>query len=169
MRFEKVSYEQFAADMEKWMPDMSKLLYKRFYDRVTLPKRQTKGSAGYDFVTPVRIMLEPGQQAVIPSGIRAVFSDEELETWHLEVFIRSSLAIKRGLNIINQVEIIDADYFKGENGGDILLALKNTNRKIIDIEPGERICQGIFKIHGLTSDDDAEGHRSGGVGSTGKQ
>ena len=114
-------------------------------------------------------MLEPGQQAVIPSGIRAVFSEEELETWHLEVFVRSSLAIKRGLNIINQVEIIDADYFQGENGGDILLALKNTSRKIIDIAPEERICQGIFKIHGLTSDDDAEGHRSGGVGSTGKQ
>lgn len=43
MRFEKVSFDQFAADMEKWMPDMSKMLYKRFYDRVTLPKRQTKG------------------------------------------------------------------------------------------------------------------------------
>ena len=169
MRFEKVSFEQFAADMEKWMPDMSKLLYKRFYDRVTLPKRQTAGSAGYDFVTPVRIMLEPGQQAVIPSGIRAVFSDEELETWHLEVFAGQACQSREGLNITNQVEIINADHFQGENGGDILLALKNTNRKIIDIAAGERICQGIFKIHGLTSDDDAEGHRSGGVGSTGKQ
>ena len=169
MRFEKVSFEQFAADMEKWMPELSWEMYEVYYDSVKLPKRQTKGSAGYDIVSPMRLILEPGQQAVIPSGIRAVFSEEELETWHLEVFIRSSLAIKRGLNIINQVEIIDADYFKGENGGDILLALKNTSRKIIDIAPEERICQGIFKIHGLTSDDDAEGHRSGGVGSTGKQ
>jgi dUTP pyrophosphatase len=169
MRFEKVSYDQFAADMEKWMPDMSKMLYKRFYDRVTLPKRQTAGSAGYDFVTPVRIMLEPGQQAVIPSGIRAVFSEEELETWHLEVFVRSSIGLKKDGILPNSVAIIDADYFQGENGGDILLALKNTSRKIIDIAPEERICQGIFKIHGLTSDDDAEGHRSGGVGSTGKQ
>ena len=169
MRFEKVSFEQFVADMEKWMQDRFRLRFKDDYEKVTLPKRQTKGSAGYDFVTPVRIILEPGQQAVITSGIRAVFSEEELETWHLEVCVRSSLAIKRGLNIINQVEIIDADYFQGENGGDILLALKNTSRKIIDIAPGERICQGIFKIHGLTQDDDEEGHRSGGVGSTGKQ
>ena len=169
MRFEKVSYDQFAADMEKWMPDMSKLLYKRFYDRVTLPKRQTAGSAGYDFVTPVRIILAPGQQAVIPSGIRAVFSDEELETWHLEIFVRSNIGLKTGAILPNSVAIIDADYFQGENGGDIMLALKNTNRKIINIAPEERICQGIFKIHGLTSDDDTEGHRSGGVGSTGKQ
>lgn len=168
MRFEKVSYEEFASDMEKWMPDMSSMLYERFYDRVRLPKRQTKGSAGYDFVTPVRIMLEPGQQAVIPSGIRAVFTDEELETWHLEVFVRSSVGIKQGGSVPNSVGIVDADYFMGENGGDILLALKNTNRKIIDIAAGERICQGIFKIHGLTTDDDAEGLRSGGVGSTGR-
>lgn len=28
MRFEKVSYDQFAADIEKWMPEMSKMLYK---------------------------------------------------------------------------------------------------------------------------------------------
>ena len=169
MKFEKVSFDQFAADMEKWMPDMSKMLYKRFYDRVTLPKRQTKGSAGYDFVTPVRIMLEPGQQVVIPSGIRAVFSDEELETWHLEVFVPQSVWIKQGGSVTNSVGIVNADCFMGENGGDILLALKNTSRKIIDIAPEERICQGIFKIHGLTSDDDAEGHRFGGVGSTGKQ
>ena len=119
MRFEKVSFEQFAADMEKWMPEMSKMLYKRFYDRVTMPKRQTKGSAGYDFVTPVRIMLEPGQQAVIPSGIRAVFSEEELETWHLEVFVRSSIGLKKGGILPNSVAIIDADYFQGESGGDI--------------------------------------------------
>lgn len=169
MRFEKINFEQFAADMEKWMPDRFRLRFKDDYEKVTLPKRQTKGSAGYDFVTPVRIILEPGQQAVIPSGIRAVFSDEELETWHLEVFVRSSIGLKKGGILPNSVAIIDADYFQGENGGDILLALKNTSRKIIDIAPEERICQGIFKIHGLTSDDDAEGHKSGGVGSTGKQ
>lgn len=169
MKFEKVSFDQFAADMEKWMPERWWEMYEVYYNSAKLPKRQTKGSAGYDIVSPMRLILEPGEQVVIPSGIRAVFSEEELETWHLEVFVRSSVAIKRGLNIINQVEIIDADYFQGENGGDILLALKNTSRKIIEIEPGERICQGIFKIHGLTSDDDAEGHRSGGVGSTGRQ
>lgn len=168
MRFEKVSYEQFAADLEKWMPELSWEMHEVYYDSIKLPKRQTKGSAGYDIASTLRMILMPGQQAVIPSGIRAVFTDEELKTWHLEVFIRSSLAIKRGLNIINQVEIIDADYFQGENGGDILLALKNTSRKIIEIAPGERICQGIFKIHGLTTDDDAEGFRSGGVGSTGR-
>ena len=169
MRFEKVSFEQFAADMEKWMQELSWEMHEVYYNSVKLPKRQTKGSAGYDIASPMRLILLPGQQAVIPSGIRAVFTDEELETWHLEVFIRPSQAIKRGLNIINQVKIIDADYFQGENGGDILLALKNTSRKIIEIAPGESICQGIFKIHGLTSDDDAEGNRSGGVGSTGKQ
>ena len=168
MRFEKVSFEQFAEDMEKWMPELSWEMHEVYYDSVKLPKRQTKGSAGYDIASPMRLIIEPGEQVVIPSGIRAVFSDEELETWHLEVFAGQACQSGEGLNITNQVEIINADHFQGENEGDILLALKNTSRKIIDIAQGERICQGIFKIHGLTSDDDAEGHRSGGVGSTGR-
>ena len=168
MRFEKVSFEQFSADMEKWMQDFSWEMHEVYYDSVKLPKRQTKGSAGYDIASPMRLIIEPGEQVVIPSGIRAVFSDEELETWHLEVFAGQACQSGEGLNITNQVEIINADHFQGENEGDILLALKNTSRKIIDIAQGERICQGIFKIHGLTTDDDAEGHRSGGVGSTGR-
>lgn len=168
MRFEKVSFEQFSADMEQWMLDFNWEMHEVYYDSVKLPKRQTKGSAGYDIASPMRLIIEPGEQVVIPSGIRAVFSDEELKTWHLEVFAGQACQSGEGLNITNQVEIINADHFQGENEGDILLALKNTSRKIIDIAQGERICQGIFKIHGLTTDDDAEGHRSGGVGSTGR-
>ena len=55
-----------------------------------------------------------------------------------------------------------------ENGGDILLALKNNSDHTVMFGQGERVCQGIFMIHGLTDDDEASGYRTGGVGSTGR-
>lgn len=168
MRFEKVSFEQFAKDMSEWMPFIDKNTISAAYNAIKLPKRQTKGSAGYDFCTPVGFCIYPDGQLVIPSGIRAVFREDELDTWHLEVFLRSSVGIKAGGQIPQAVSIIDADYQYAENGGDILMALKNTNKKIITASAGDRIFQGIFKIHGLTEDDNTEGYRSGGVGSTGK-
>ena len=50
-KFYKVSYEQFQAGMEK--EDV-----KDIYDAIKLPRRATKGSAGYDFYTPIDIHLE---------------------------------------------------------------------------------------------------------------
>lgn len=42
-KFYKVSYEQFQMGMEK--EDV-----KDIYDAIKLPRRATKGSAGYDFI-----------------------------------------------------------------------------------------------------------------------
>lgn len=59
-KFYKVSYEQFERAM---LDDFhySKEDIQKIYDELKLPKRATKGSAGYDFYTPVSIHLEPGQ------------------------------------------------------------------------------------------------------------
>lgn len=170
MKFEKVTYQQFEKDMERWYP-RSKKIYNAvsIYNAIKLPERSTSGSAGYDIRTPTGVQIYPGEQVVIPTGIRTVFEPDEIDTWHLELFIRSSVGIKTGLVVTNGVSIIDADYQYAENGGDILIALKNTNEKIVSLSAGDRICQGIFKIHGLTSDDAAKAERTGGVGSTGKQ
>ena len=51
--------------------------------------------------------------------------------------------------------------------GDIMIALWNTSKNFQQIVSGTRCCQGIFEIHGLTADDNADGERVGGLGSTG--
>ena len=53
-----------------------------------------------------------------------------------------------------------------DNEGDILIALKNTNDFPVSFMAGSRVMQGIFEIHGITSDDNADGARTGGIGST---
>ena len=67
-QFEKVSYEQFASD---WTDTFgSGYNIEEIYNTIKLPKRATTGSAGYDFYTPLKFKLAPGETIKIPTGIR---------------------------------------------------------------------------------------------------
>ena len=60
-KFEKVSLEQFTKDF-----DINTGLFpEEIYDGIKLPKRATKGSAGYDFYAPFDIMLKQGERIKI--------------------------------------------------------------------------------------------------------
>ena len=56
-KFSKVSYQQFEEAMLDDF-DFSKEEIKAIYEDLKLPKRATKGSAGYDFYTPIHILLK---------------------------------------------------------------------------------------------------------------
>ena len=51
-KFEKVSFEQFKKDMEKYREIISEEKIIEAYKELKLPSRATKGSAGYDFYNP---------------------------------------------------------------------------------------------------------------------
>ncbi len=158
-QFEKVSPEQFSADMpaEPGVGDA--------YERVALPVRATGGSAGYDFVTPVFIKLMPGQTALIPTGIRCRME----EGWVLMIFPRSGLGFRNRMQLDNTVGIIDSDYYNAENEGHILIKITNDSRtgQILEIPAGKAFAQGVFLQFGITEDDICETERTGGFGSTG--
>ena len=100
---------------------------------------------------------------MIPTGLKAQID----EGWAMFLFIRSSMAIKKGLVLQTGVSVIDSDYYDSEdNEGHILIGVRNTSTRPILIAAGERIVQGVFTIYGKTEDDDAMGQRSGGIGST---
>ncbi len=170
MRFEKVRYEAFEKDMMEYRPiNFMGGEAKKAYDSIKLPERKTKYSAGYDICTPIDISIPSGQRRVIPTGIKAVFAHDEMEAWHLQLYVRSSVGIKDGVVLTNGTGIIDSDYALGENDGDMMLALMNTSEKLVKYKAGDRICQAVFMLHGIAIDDDAVGVRTGGVGSTGKE
>lgn len=168
MRFEKVNHDAFVDDLLKQFRYMNIGDATRIWGRITLPKRSTEYSAGYDICTPVDIVIPPHERRVVPTGIKAVFTPEEMSTWHLQMYVRSSVGIRQGVVLTNGTGIIDPDYQFAENDGDMMLALLNTSDRIVKYKAGERICQAVFAIHGLTTDDDADGKRTGGVGSTGR-
>lgn len=132
---------------------------------IELPKRADKRSAGYDIKTPVRIELQPNERKLIFSDIKAYMQDDEV----LEIHIRSSIGIKRGIVLSNITGVIDASYFNNpSNEGNIGISLWNTTDEVQVIEAGERVCQGIFKKY-LTVDNDEclSNDRLGGIGSSG--
>lgn len=132
---------------------------------VELPKRKTKKSAGYDFFAVEDFTLYPNKLCIIPTGVKAYMEDNEV----LYLHIRSSVAFKRGVRMLNSIGVIDADFVDNpDNEGEISLGLLSHNDDIVHIQKGERIAQGVFHKFLITDDDDAEGKRVGGIGSTDK-
>lgn len=134
------------------------------YLNISLPKRATSGSAGYDFFAPKEYTLLPGETVKIPTGIRVKIDDG----WVLTIFPRSSLGFKYKLRLDNTVGIIDSDYYYAENEGHIFIKLTNCGDKPLTIEKGKAFAQGVFLEYGVTYDDDSDGVRTGGFGSTDK-
>lgn len=164
-KFEKVSFKQFEQAYSTLVSSNDNI--KQIYDDIILPKRATKGSAGYDFFAPTEISLLPNQTITIPSGIRVQIENG----WVLKCYPRSGLGFKFRLQLNNTVGIIDSDYYYSDNEGHILIKLTNdTNEnKTVNIAKSSGIIQGVFVEYGITYDDDATQIRNGGIGSTTQQ
>lgn len=157
VHFEKVSYNQFKdyGDNET-------------YEAIKLPRRATRGSAGYDFFAPTEFTLEPNQSITVATGIRAIMPVDS--AFFLAIFPRSGLGFKYKLRLNNTVGIIDADYWESDNEGHIFIRMTNESDKTLHIDKGGAFAQGIFLAALTTSDDDAnERRRNGGLGSTDKK
>ncbi len=156
-RFEKVSEKQFKTDLKDLLNCDEDL-----YDDIILPKRATKGSAGYDFVSPLDLTLKPGENIKVPTGIRCMID----EGFVLEIYPRSSLGFKYQMALMNTTGIIDSDYYDADNEGHIICAVVNRGDKDIVIKKGDRFVQGIFVKYYLAEEEENTVERHGGFGST---
>ena len=163
-KFHFVSPGQFLTAMQEGYPQYTEAQIKEMYENLKLPRRATKGSAGYDFFAPFAFTLAPGETIKIPTGIRA----EMQEDWVLQIYPRSGLGFKYRLQLNNTVGIIDSDYFYSDNEGHIMVKITNEGVKTMKVAKGDGFCQGIFLPYGITEDDKTEGTRNGGFGSTDK-
>lgn len=168
-KFHKVSLERFLEDSKEALgiggqgPDK---YLAEVWENIKLPERATAGSAGYDFFAPRDIVLEPGETALIPTGIRCEMENDVV----LNLYPRSGLGFKFRMQLNNTVGIIDSDYFYSDNEGHIMAKITNdTNEnKTLKVEQGSGFMQGIFLPYYITVDDEAKGVRNGGFGSTTK-
>lgn len=163
-KFEKVSYRKFEENMFIFGFPME--IIEKIYDDIMLPKRATKGSAGYDFFMPFAYVLKPGETVKIPTGIRVKINPG----WVLHIYPRSSLGFKYRLQLDNTVGIIDSDYYESDNEGQIFCKITNDSKedKPVILKKGMAFVQGVFLQYGITVDDDATEQRNGGIGSTTK-
>jgi len=170
-KFEKVSFRRFEEDFKKTFPEMvnkiSQDYIQEVYNKIELPNRATKGSAGYDFYSPfVQINMKPRETHTIPTGIRVKIEDG----WVLKLYPKSGLGFKYRLQLNNTVGVIDSDYYYSDNEGHIFAKITNDSNedKSVHLRLGDGFMQGIFVQYGVTVDDDATEARNGGFGSTGK-
>ena len=164
-KFEKVSFEQFKNDMidnfGHMIPNIEQFIANA-YNNIQLPKRATKGSAGYDFFAPFDINIPAADSIIIPTGIRCKIR----ENFFLSVYPRSGLGFKYRAGLDNTVGIIDSDYYDAPNEGHILIKIHHGLNETVTIETGKAFAQGIFTEYGYSVDDDTDGERIGGFGST---
>ena len=153
-QFFKVSESQYLKDGRK-----------EVYDGIILPKRATAGSAGYDFFAPEEFSLLPNETVKIATGVRVKID----AGWVLKIYPRSSLGFKYRLNLDNTVGIIDSDYYYADNQGHIFIKMTNCGNSPLTVEKGKAFAQGIFLEYGITVDDECDGVRTGGLGSTDKK
>ncbi|MBQ3994015.1 MAG: dUTP diphosphatase [Erysipelotrichaceae bacterium] len=156
-KFMRVSQERFAKDLADLCD-----LKGQYYDNIKLPQRATSGSAGYDFCSPIDVLLGPKESVRIPTGIRCKID----EGYVLELYPRSSFGFKYQMGLLNTTGIIDADYFNADNEGHIIVGIINRSDKPMTIKAGERFVQGIFLKYYLAEEEEVSTVRHGGFGST---
>lgn len=130
-----------------------------------LPVRGDRRSAGYDFFIPVEVTIEPKSSKLVWTNIKAYMQEDEV----LQLHVRSSIGIKKGLRLKNVTGIIDSSYYNSiDENGNIGICLYNPTNETITLKSGERVAQGIFQKY-LVADNDTylNETRTGGIGSTG--
>ena len=131
---------------------------------IHLPVRSDPRSAGYDFYSPVDIVIPPNESRLFFTDVKAYMDDDEV----LMLYVRSSMG-KKHVVIANGTGIIDASYYNNpDNDGNIGFRLLNLGKEDYVIRRGDRIGQGVFMKYLITDDDNATGDRTGGFGSSGK-
>ena len=155
--FKVVSEKQYNDDLNNLLG-----ICDDSYKDVKIPCRATKGSAGYDFYSPITVALKPGESAKIPTGIRCKIDDGYV----LQIYPRSSLGFKYQMSLLNTVGIIDSDYFNADNEGHIIVGIINRGNMDLVINKGDRFVQGIFYKYYLAKEEDNKQERHGGFGST---
>lgn len=171
--FWRVSLPEYTKEMKLQFGErFSDEQIAEIHANIKLPRRATTGSAGYDFFAPFYFFLPSWGDITIPTGIKAQIQPG----WFLGFYPRSGTGMKHYLRIANTIGVVDSDYFGNPtNEGHIMAKIRkesgprdtSTPTKDVEFKAGDAFCQAIFIPFGITTDDDADGVRVGGIGSTG--
>jgi dUTP pyrophosphatase len=101
-----------------------------------VPARAYSGDAGLDLSACDRIELQPGERALVATGLAVAIPDGYAGF----VQPRSGLAARHGISIVNTPGLVDSGY-----RGELKVTLLNTDvREAFVVEPGMRIAQLVL-------------------------
>lgn len=146
-------------------PHAVDVLVRRLDPDVPLPSYAHPGDAGLDLVTTVDAVLEPGERALLPTGVAIALP----EGYAGFVHPRSGLALKHGLSIVNAPGTVDAAY-----RGELAVTVINLDpREAVHLRRGDRIAQLVVQRveHAVLHEVDTlpgSDRGEGGFGSSGR-
>ena len=101
------------------------------------PAYAKPGDAGADLRSRVDFELEPGERALVPTGVAIALPEGYVGLVHP----RSGLATKNGITIVNAPGTVDSGY-----RGELMVTLLNTDKtKSFHVQRGDRIAQLIIQ------------------------
>ena len=141
------------------------ILITRLDPSVPLPAYAKGGDAGADIVTRIDVTLQPGERALVPTGISIALPDGYVALVHP----RSGLAIKHGVTMVNAPGTVDAGY-RGELQ---CIMINHDLKEAITFHKGDRIAQLVIQKVERAEFIEVEelpgsGRGTGGFGSTGR-
>ena len=136
---------------------------------INLPVRKTRYSAGYDVEAAEDVVIPPYKPGIkptlIPTGLKAYCMEDE---WVM--LVNRSSGPKKGVILPNSIGVVDHDYYNNiDNDGHFYFQFWNFKEEELVIHKGDVIGQAIFQKYLIVDDDNAEGERIGGFGSTDKK
>jgi dUTP pyrophosphatase len=143
---------------------MIKIQIKLLDEGLPMPRYQHDGDAGLDLPSRVDYVLEPGERAMIPTGIAVAIP----RGYAGFVLPRSGLASRHGIALVNSPGLVDSGY-----RGEMSIIMINTDKhEAFHIKRGDRIAQLVIQkvVEATTvrvSELDATSRGAGGFGSTG--
>jgi dUTP pyrophosphatase len=112
------------------------LPFERVHPEAELPSPQHPGDAGLDLRSMVAVEVQPGERAMVPTGVAVAIPDGHAGL----VLPRSGLASKLGLTLANAPGLIDAGY-----RGEVICAIVNLDpAHPVKIGVGDRIAQLVI-------------------------
>ena len=163
-KFEKVSLDQYISAWRNLGSIKSDNELAEEWSNIKLPKRATKGSAGYDFYAPCDLGEIGPTPITIPTGIRWISND----LFYLMIVPRSGMGFKYRMQLHNTAGIIDSDYWQSKNEGHIMAKFRA--KEPFCIKSGDAFLQGIVNTYVVsTHEEEVMSERDGGFGSTDKR
>lgn len=108
---------------------------KKVRPNAITPTYGSEEAAGFDLYSTIDIILDPGDRALIPTGL--VFNINP--GFEVQIRPRSGMALKFGVTVLNTPGTVDSDFV-----GEVQVILINHGKETFKVQEGDRIAQGVL-------------------------